>query len=854
MGNKKSRIQFDVNEQLISDATFLVQGKFGSKQLKLNSDMTVEDLDPKTPQSEKVLGHIFYNKEFEIFTYLGYNGKTRSSFKETYENRENEKPLFDEYRRSFYLKKKDLDYNKLQLDAIKSRLILDENKNTNPYDLYVINLEHRDDRRNQIKEDLKNTNLFNINFFKAVKHNQGWMGCGLSHSYLINYAMENNLPYIIVAEDDFLLKISEEKVKVALDLLTSNLDKWEIFNGSPTFFEKDDAKEKVNFYKTDSILDELFVKGDWGQSASFMIYNASAYKKLLRFTFSAKNYINDQYNARKFIQIFYKPENFSIQKSSYSNLSNSFRGSNYEQLFINYHKKILNGVKNITSEKTIGVYSIFIGEYSYFYENFIKNCEIFFLPQYKKNYYIVTDKDLSPVLNTNTYFLKVEKIGWPYETLYRYKYFLMFNPDDIAKSDIIYFINGNGQFLTTINTQIFPKENGYTFTIHNAFHNKKYKQLTFEKNPKSTAFIPEIKGKKYVYYAGGFFGATRDKFINICDTLDKDIQKDEENNYIAEWHDESHLNKYVNVILQHDRNLCNILTPEYHIPEEILHKKYKKMNCKLTYLDKKRYIKNSETKDMKKCKNNRHGEVIPNKYNKLSIMKSFGEIKSKIKGILPYKFTTKFEPETVYDIERSIHFMWITSPIPQKYIDNVKKCQELNGENFKIHVWVDHPCPEIPGVEIKQMYDINFVNDDIRSRERSIGLGCLTDMLSYEMIYSQGGIYCDIDAVFTKPLDENFYKSFVSHEIGEWNNITHGIFGFPKGSKFMKFVLDALRENGDKHPETKYPPSRTGPTFLTTCMVQYNDNNIKSIDQKFTIYKNSNGYLYQTNDATWVGK
>ena len=278
------------------------------------------------------------------------------------------------------------------------------------------------------------------------------------------------------------------------------------------------------------------------------------------------------------------------------------------------------------------------------------------------------------------------------------------------------------------------------------------------------------------------------------------------------------------------------------------------MNCKLTYLDKKRYLKNSETKDMKKCKNNRYGEVIPNLFNKLPLMVSLSKIKSKLTCTLPYRFNTKFEPETTYDIERSIHFMWITSPIPQKYIDNVKLCQELNGKNFKIHVWVDHPCPDIPGVEIKQMYDINFVNNDIRIRERAIGLGCLTDMLSYEIIYDQGGIYSDIDAVFTRPLDEYFHKSFVSHELKDWKNITHGIFGFPKGSKFMKFVLDALRENGDYHPETKYPPSRTGPTFFTTCVVQYNDDNLKSIEQKYTILKSDYGYLYQTNDATWVDK
>jgi len=844
MGNNKSRIPYNPKEELREDATFLVQGKFGSKQLKLNDSMIIEDLNSK-PNELKELGNIFYNKEFESFTYLGFNGKTRTNFNE------NVKPLFEEYKRSFNLKKKDLDYNKIQNNHINSRLNPSINGNNNPYNLYVINLLNREDRRNQIIDELKETSLFNIYFFNAVKHSNGWMGCGLSHCYLITYAMENNLPYIIVAEDDFQFKISEEKIKKALDLLTSNLDKWDIFNGSPTFFEKDNAKEKVNFYKTNSFLDEYFIKADWGQSASFMIYNANAYKKLLRFTFRNKDYQWDQYNSRKFIQIFYKLENFSIQKSSYSNLSNSFRGEDYEKLFINYHKKILNAKPE--EEKTIGIYSIFIGEYSYFYENFIKNCEIFFLPQYKKNYYIITDKDLKPPCDTkeNTYFIKVDQIGWPYETLYRYKYFSLFDKEVLTKSDIFYFINGNGQFINTINASIFPEDYGYIFTIHNAFHNKKYKSLTFDKNPKSSAFIPEIKGNKYVYYAGGFFGATRNNFILLCDILDKNIQNDEEKYYISIWHDESHLNYYVNVILNHK---CKVLSPDYHIPEEILSKMNSKYNCKLIYLDKKKYLKKSETKDLKKCKNNRYGEIIPNKYNKIPIMVNLNYLKSKLKGVLPYRFNSKYEQETNYDLERSIHFMWITSPIPQKYIDNVKKCQELNGEKFKIHVWVDHPCPDIPGVEIKKMYDIKFVNDDIRTRERAIGLGCLTDMLSYEIIYSQGGIYSDIDAVFTKPLDENFYQSFVSHEIGDWNNITHGIFGFPKGSNFMKFVLDALRENGDYHKEAIYPPTRTGPTFLTTCAVQYNDRNIKSIDQRFTITKHPSGYLYQTNDATWVNK
>ena len=66
---------------------------------------------------------------------------------------------------------------------------------------FYINLEHRTDRKDSFLYDLPK-GIFNVNFFKAVKHSKGAHGCGLSHMYLIKYAKDNNLPYMIVAEDD----------------------------------------------------------------------------------------------------------------------------------------------------------------------------------------------------------------------------------------------------------------------------------------------------------------------------------------------------------------------------------------------------------------------------------------------------------------------------------------------------------------------------------------------------------------------------------------------------------------------------------------------------------------------------
>jgi GR25 family glycosyltransferase involved in LPS biosynthesis len=797
--------------------------------LELKDDMVLKNLNTNND-----IGIFNYNKSMDSYMILDYNGNTNVNIRKNIIN-------YDEYNRNYSIEDlKDLNYEKIQNDYIQKRVSESVNGNDNPYNLYVLNLKEREDRRTEILQDLKDTKVFNIHFFESIKHPKGWMGCGLSHISIVKYAKEKKLPYIIVAEDDFQIKVSDDKLLEILNLLTSNLQDWDIFNGSPTFFEKQAKGETINFFKPCKNLENDFIKVNWGQSASFIIYNASAYDKWLSFPFTSQSDINDQYLAKKFIQIAYKKEPFSIQKSSYSNLSNGYRGKDYEQCFLD----MFNVIKDKTSlekVKTIGIYSIFIGEYTIYYEDFITNCETMFLPQYNKNYYIVTDKDDIKIMNNRTFIIKVDKIGWPYETLYRFKYFLMFNKDLVNKSDYIYFVNSNGRFFKNINEEVLPNISGYTFTLHSGYTKKHYVDIPFEKqNHISTAYIPFKRKTKYTYIAGGFFGSETKKFVSLCKMLNENITKDENNNYIATWHDESHINYYYNMINKD----CKILGSDYHS----IGLTFNKDKDKLIFLHKNKSLKLS--KNFNQDNINRYGKLIPNKYNSLTFDNE--KITQKLKGVLPYKFSSEFEKDILYDIPKKINFMWIFSKVPDKYIENVKLCQKINGSKYEIILWVDQPCEPIEGVNIKTVNYNEFINKDIVERERSTGKGCLTDMTSYEIIYKEGGIYSDIDAVFMKPFDELFEKSFVSYDINSWYNLCHGIFGFPKESKFVKYLLECVKENGDLHPEITYPPSRTGPTFFTSCFVQYDDENINMIDQNLTINKSLNGYCYQTNDAAWT--
>jgi hypothetical protein len=310
----------------------------------------------------------------------------------------------------------------------------------------------------------------------------------------------------------------------------------------------------------------------------------------------------DQYISKNFIQTVYQNEQLSLQRESYSDIANT--KVCLETYFLEQFNLIKN-FKQYSEAKSIGIYSIFISDYSIFYDDFIRNIEDYFYPDITKHYYIVTDKNLIKH-NDRTYFYNTEKIGWPYETLYRFKYFLLFNENDINKSEYIFFLNSNAKFLSPIFRGIMT--NDYAFTKHNGYYYKSYQQIPFEKNTKSMACISYRKNILYEYYGGGFFGASKSKFIELSKLLNDNIDIDEKNNYIAIWHDESHLNKFINDLKINGNKNFTILDYRYHVPEQ---NSDKFKDIKIIYLDKNKILKNYNI--IKTIST--YGNIIKNKYN-----------------------------------------------------------------------------------------------------------------------------------------------------------------------------------------------------------------------------------------------
>jgi len=205
------------------------------------------------------------------------------------------------------------------INFIKSRITFANTQNK--YDVYVINLEHRIDRKNMIQNMMENQNLFNVHWFKSSKTTKGYIGCALAHLSLIKYANALKLPYIIVMEDDTRFLVNMDDVKKIIDDLDIHLNDWEIFNGNPSLYHAD--MSKLIKYKLNDNISCI----NWGQTANFIIYNSKIYDKMATYNFS--NDI-DLFISQNFIQAY--PNTFiTTQINSYSDIGNNT--TDYQDLF-----------------------------------------------------------------------------------------------------------------------------------------------------------------------------------------------------------------------------------------------------------------------------------------------------------------------------------------------------------------------------------------------------------------------------------------------------------------------------------------------------------------------------------------
>src|SRR5215471_3326850 len=178
------------------------------------------------------------------------------------------------------------------------------------------------------------------------------------------------------------------------------------------------------------------------------------------------------------------------------------------------------------------------------------------------------------------------------------------------------------------------------------------------------------------------------------------------------------------------------------------------------------------------------------------------------KGALPFRFDPPKKPEVSLDIPQVLHMVWINGRIPPKYQANVDAFREHNPD-WEVYLWGDENVGRLP-----------MANRDLLAQETNVA--AKVDLIRYEIVYQHGGVYLDADTLSLGPGSlARMTQAFLTVSGPPWYNTGNAQFGFARRSNFLWYVIENLRDSRVRALHDI--PSRTGPTFLTTCALSFGD-------------------------------
>jgi hypothetical protein len=216
------------------------------------------------------------------------------------------------------------------------------------------------------------------------------------------------------------------------------------------------------------------------------------------------------------------------------------------------------------SKMKITVSFIGTGNYLNFLPSWYENVTENFLPEVKKNILVFTDGEGDFPENIKVY--HQEHLDWPYITLKRFE-ILQKAIGEIENSDWYVFLDADLFPVEKITIEEFFDNSKPYFGVHHPCH---FLQMpphnklpgSFDTTPNSKACIGDGDNLS-IYYQGCLWGGKGKEISQMINNLSDRVNEDLDNNIIATWHDESHLNKFYS----QNKDKVNVLSPQYAYPE-----------------------------------------------------------------------------------------------------------------------------------------------------------------------------------------------------------------------------------------------------------------------------------------------
>lgn len=206
----------------------------------------------------------------------------------------------------------------------------------------------------------------------------------------------------------------------------------------------------------------------------------------------------------------------------------------------------------------IGLLNIATNKYIEFAQNLYNSADQYFLKNEDiEVFYFLFTNLIESINHEKLTTIYQDHYTWPGMTLRRYEIFLN-NANKLSTMDYLYYCDIDMLFEGHVGKEIIGES---VATIHPGFWNATPEIYPYERNSLSTAYIKVGEGNKY--FAGGFNGGSTEKFLKMSEIIYKNIVRDKNIGYVAQWHDESHLNRYM---INNPPKV--ILDPSYCFPKD----------------------------------------------------------------------------------------------------------------------------------------------------------------------------------------------------------------------------------------------------------------------------------------------
>ena len=199
------------------------------------------------------------------------------------------------------------------------------------------------------------------------------------------------------------------------------------------------------------------------------------------------------------------------------------------------------------------------------------------------------------------------------------------------------------------------------------------------------------------------------------------------------------------------------------------------------------------------------------------------------------------------EIPPFVHFIWLGSPIPQKYLDNIEKWSQLALGFEKIYLWFDSRL--VSSAKIAEQISglkqgaAEIVQKDVASDlqavpscyPKEVGLvprseeawykklytdqpfpnwGAASDLLRVAILYQMGGLYCDTDVYWASKEPQKVLSNFqspIGYRFSNNNAIINDFIACPAQSPLML----AYAQRQEKHLTALYADKLTEPLTIT---------------------------------------